>query len=379
MDLTRRPAGKWIVDFGWTMSEADAALYEEPFRWVQGTRLSNAPGESARSRREYWYRHATTKTHVASARWLVALHRHAALSPSTGCSSGATRASVPDKQLIVIARDDDTTFGILHSRFHEAWSLRLCTWLGKGNDPRYTPTTTFETFPFPDGLTPNTPCRRLCRRPARRRHCRGRPAAGRAARPVAQSTRMGRVAGRAGSRLSDTSGASRRDRRNRAQDAHADEPLQRSPDMARRRARGPRRCRCHRLRLAGRHLQRRRARRTTGAQLGEWSLKNEPTEAVDWSCAASVPMPSRPPIERSRMSFARSVEDQVTPASCSPDYRTQRATADEEAGPTLRPSETALAVAVFGTSRQARGRSRPAQAVHHLCRYPSHGRRRGSS
>ena len=33
----------------------------------------------------------------------------------------------PDCQLIVIARDDDTTFGILHSRFHEAWSLRLGT------------------------------------------------------------------------------------------------------------------------------------------------------------------------------------------------------------------------------------------------------------
>ena len=54
-----------------------------------------------------------------------------------------------------IARDDDTTFGILHSRFHEIWSLRLGTWLGKGNDPRYTPTTTFETFPFPRGLTPD--------------------------------------------------------------------------------------------------------------------------------------------------------------------------------------------------------------------------------
>ncbi len=25
----------------------------------------------------------------------------------------------------------------------------MCTWLGVGNDPRYTPTTTFETFPFP--------------------------------------------------------------------------------------------------------------------------------------------------------------------------------------------------------------------------------------
>ena len=47
MDLTRRPAGKWIVDFGWTMSDADAALYEEPFRWGQGTRLSNAQHCSA--------------------------------------------------------------------------------------------------------------------------------------------------------------------------------------------------------------------------------------------------------------------------------------------------------------------------------------------
>jgi type II restriction/modification system DNA methylase subunit YeeA len=26
-----------------------------------------------------------------------------------------------------------------------------------GNDPRYTPSTTFETFPFPEGLTPNIP------------------------------------------------------------------------------------------------------------------------------------------------------------------------------------------------------------------------------
>ncbi|ODU30589.1 MAG: hypothetical protein ABS93_01670 [Thiobacillus sp. SCN 62-729] len=27
--------------------------------------------------------------------------------------------------------------------------------IGVGNDPRYTPTTTFETFPFPPGLTPD--------------------------------------------------------------------------------------------------------------------------------------------------------------------------------------------------------------------------------
>ena len=57
--------------------------------------------------------------------------------------------------MTVIARDDDTTFGILHSRFHEAWSLRLGTSLE--DRPRYTPTTTFATFPFPEGLTPDVP------------------------------------------------------------------------------------------------------------------------------------------------------------------------------------------------------------------------------
>lgn len=42
----------------------------------------------------------------------------------------------------------------MHSRLHELWSLRLGTSIGVGNDPRYTPTTCFETFPFPESLTP---------------------------------------------------------------------------------------------------------------------------------------------------------------------------------------------------------------------------------
>ena len=45
----------------------------------------------------------------------------------------------------------------MHSRFHEVWTLGLCTWLGVGNDPRYTPSMVFETFPFPEALTPDVP------------------------------------------------------------------------------------------------------------------------------------------------------------------------------------------------------------------------------
>ena len=75
----------------------------------------------------------------------VAKHRFFVWQPTIAYCDDAT---------VSIARSDDATFGVLHSRFHELWSLRLCTWLGVGNDPRYTPTTTFETFPFPEGLTP---------------------------------------------------------------------------------------------------------------------------------------------------------------------------------------------------------------------------------
>ena len=34
MDLTRQPSGRWIIDFGWEMSEQEAALYEAPHAYI---------------------------------------------------------------------------------------------------------------------------------------------------------------------------------------------------------------------------------------------------------------------------------------------------------------------------------------------------------
>lgn len=157
MDVTRRPAGKWIVDFGWTMNENDAAMYEAPFahvaEHVRSARAANRRETYAR----YWWRHVEPRQGMCRAldgarRYLatprVAKHR---------LYAWLDRSILPDSQLIVIARDDDASFGILHSRFHELWALRMGTFLGVGNDPRYTPSTTFETFPFPEGLTPDIP------------------------------------------------------------------------------------------------------------------------------------------------------------------------------------------------------------------------------
>ena len=159
MDLTRRPAGKWIIDFGWTMSERDAALYEEPFQSVRNNvyqiYMDTPRGQRSKPRRKHWWRHArpypemrqaldTVPRYIGTPR--VAKYRLFVWLDARVC---------PDSAMIAIARDDDTTFGILHSRFHEVWSLRLGTSLE--DRPRYTPTTTFETFPFPEGLTPDMP------------------------------------------------------------------------------------------------------------------------------------------------------------------------------------------------------------------------------
>ena len=155
MDLTRRPAGNWIVDFGEDMSEADAALYEAPFvhvvEHVKPVRL----GRRRERHRRYWWRHGETRPGMWRA--LDGLPRYIA-TPTVSKHRlfvWLYAGICPDHQLIVIARNDDTTFGILHSRFHEAWSLRLGTSLE--DRPRYTPSTIFETFPFPDGLSPDVP------------------------------------------------------------------------------------------------------------------------------------------------------------------------------------------------------------------------------
>ncbi|KAB2923524.1 MAG: class I SAM-dependent DNA methyltransferase [Candidatus Contendobacter sp.] len=155
LDLTRRPSDHWIIDFGAGMTEVEAALYEKPFGHV----LLHVKPERDRNRdanrKKHWWRFGRTGEDVRTAlaglaRYIatphVAKHRVFVWLPAS---------VLPDKMLIVVARSDDTTFGILHSRFHELWALRLGTSLE--DRPRYTPTTCFETFPFPTGLTPNLP------------------------------------------------------------------------------------------------------------------------------------------------------------------------------------------------------------------------------
>ncbi len=155
LDVTRRPSENWIIDFGIEMSLADAGLFEAPFKHVAqhvGPMRANVRRDGHRN---YWWRHGEPRPGMRNA--LTNLRRYLA-TPRVAkyrLFVWLDRSILPDCQLVVVTRDDDTSFGILHSRLHEIWALRLGTSLE--DRPRYTPTTCFETFPFPKGLTPNIP------------------------------------------------------------------------------------------------------------------------------------------------------------------------------------------------------------------------------
>jgi type II restriction/modification system DNA methylase subunit YeeA len=148
LDVTRRPRYMFIVDFGKEGTELDCAKYELPF----GHLLAHVKPERVKNKRElyarYWWRHVEPRPGMLAAlkslpRFVttVAVSKHRLF-------KWMEAPTLPDHSLFVFIRDDDYFFGVLHSRFHEVWALKLGTRLE--TRPRYTPTTSFETFPFPE-------------------------------------------------------------------------------------------------------------------------------------------------------------------------------------------------------------------------------------
>ncbi len=148
-----------MIDFGDYEAPQDAGLFELPYHFLEQAYAVYTESSKLKKRkiivRSDWWVHRRSGAALRKA--IKPLHRFV-VTPRVGKHRvfiWLQKGSVPDSATFAIARDDDTSFGILHSTFHELWSLRMGTFLGVGNDPRYTPSTTFETFPFPEGLTPD--------------------------------------------------------------------------------------------------------------------------------------------------------------------------------------------------------------------------------
>ena len=148
--VTRRDPGNWIIDFGENNKLTAASEFAAPFRHVQ----QYVKPERAKNKRELyrkrWWLYAETRPTMRSAqsRFLrclatpyVTKHR---------LFSWLASATAPADGLFIFARDDDYFFGVMHSAIHELWTRKTGSQLREAESGfRYTPSTTFETFPLP--------------------------------------------------------------------------------------------------------------------------------------------------------------------------------------------------------------------------------------
>ena len=160
-DVTMRDTDGWILDFTAFPRIEDASLFEKPFKIVERVRIAREArlkGAATENRRldKYWLMQrprSELRAAIAKLARVIAVpetseHRLFRFLNGSYVFSGS---------LFVIARDDDVTFGCLQSRYHDVWATGRGNRLGAGNQRRYNATRTFETFPFPEGLTPDIP------------------------------------------------------------------------------------------------------------------------------------------------------------------------------------------------------------------------------
>jgi len=170
LDVTGRPRDMWIIDFGVGMLENEASMYEKPFDHVLNHVKKERERNNRESYRRIWWQQVEARpamrTALAPSEWWLHERRREAMRTALAPMSRflATIAvskhrlfvwmeapSQSDHALFVFARDDDYFFAVLHSRFNEVWTRALGTQLrDKKSSFRYTPTTCFETFPFPE-------------------------------------------------------------------------------------------------------------------------------------------------------------------------------------------------------------------------------------
>ncbi len=148
IDLVGVQRRMWTIDFGVLPMDV-AAEYQAPFEYVREHVLPVRRTRRA-DYRGMWWQYARPRPEMRAA---LAKKRRAAATPEVAKHRifvWVDTSVLCNQQVLVFARDDYYFFGVLHSNLHELWARRRGTQLREAESGfRYTPTTCFETFPFP--------------------------------------------------------------------------------------------------------------------------------------------------------------------------------------------------------------------------------------
>ncbi len=147
--LTQGREDHWIIDAG-AMQEDDFALYEHLYFRVEALIKPERMKNNEERARRLWWQHRRPSEDMQTA--VNALPRYIATPRHSKhrVFVWLTPEILSDDGIYVFARDDDYFFGVVHSRLHEVWARAQGTQLRERESGfRYTPTSCFETFPFP--------------------------------------------------------------------------------------------------------------------------------------------------------------------------------------------------------------------------------------
>ncbi len=150
-DILQRAEVGWIIDFGCDSSMDSMAMYAAPWNHVETKVKPNRLINRRKRLADRWWIHGEARpglrrSSVGITRFIVTpeVSKHRVF-------SWLDDVYLADHQTRAFTNGTDDFFGILHSKIHEAWARAKGTQLRDVESGfRYTPTTCFETFPFPE-------------------------------------------------------------------------------------------------------------------------------------------------------------------------------------------------------------------------------------
>jgi hypothetical protein len=149
-DVYGREEPRWIIDNADETLNA-AALYEAPHRIVVARVKPKRDKNRDKWLRENWWRPQRMRAEMRQS--IAPLNRFivTATTSKHRIFLWLFPPTLPDHKLVVFARDDDYFFGVLHSRYHQAWAQGIGTQLRERESGlNYNVQSSFETFPSPE-------------------------------------------------------------------------------------------------------------------------------------------------------------------------------------------------------------------------------------
>ncbi|MFL0578039.1 DNA methyltransferase [Dietzia sp. 179-F 9C3 NHS] len=141
---------RWTIDFG-VLALEDALQYGGPLAVVREKVRPERESNNRASYRKYWWRFVEPRPAMRAALAPLSRFPVIAIHAKRFAMAWAEKDWLPSNAIIAFAFDDDFSMGVLQSSAHVAWAWFRSSTLE--TRLRYTPTSSYQTFPWPDRMT----------------------------------------------------------------------------------------------------------------------------------------------------------------------------------------------------------------------------------